>query len=51
MADHEEKKCAHPGCVCMARQDSKYCGAYCEGASDTLEVTCNCGHPGCAVHA
>ena len=31
MADHE-RQCAHPGCSCPAKEGSKYCGAYCEGA-------------------
>lgn len=43
------KKCAHPGCNCPAKEGSRFCGAYCEGAGDTAEVTCNCGHPGCAT--
>ena len=43
----ETKQCAHPGCVCNAREDSKYCSAYCEGAKGKPEVQCACGHPGC----
>jgi hypothetical protein len=40
------KKCAHPGCNCAAREGSDYCGSYCE-SNDTPEVACSCGHPPC----
>ena len=43
------KKCAHPGCNCQAADGSSYCGAWCEGAAGTPEVTCNCGHVPCEV--
>jgi hypothetical protein len=41
-------KCAHPPCACTAANDSKYCGAFCEGQEDTPAVLCECGHPDCA---
>jgi hypothetical protein len=41
-------KCAHPACNCKASEDSKYCSQYCEDAKDTLELSCNCAHAGCA---
>lgn len=44
-----DKVCAHRGCNCAPREDSKYCSPYCEDAGDTLELACNCGHPGCGV--
>jgi hypothetical protein len=44
----ETEKCAHPACNCVAAKDSKYCSQYCDDASDTTELSCNCGHPGCA---
>ena len=44
----ERKKCAHPGCNCLAAKDSDYCGAYCEGAHDRPSVLCECGHQGCS---
>jgi hypothetical protein len=47
MAGNEPEKCAHPICTCPAREDSKYCSAYCEDAGDTTEIGCNCGHAGC----
>jgi hypothetical protein len=47
----EKKKCAHPACNCMAAQDSKYCSQYCKDAGSTMEISCNCGHAGCALRA
>jgi metallothionein len=44
----ETKKCAHPACKCEALKDSKYCSQYCSDASSTVELSCNCGHSGCA---
>jgi hypothetical protein len=44
----EKEKCAHPACNCMAPPDSKHCSQYCRDAAGTLELACNCGHPGCA---
>lgn len=41
--------CAHTGCNCAPRKGSKYCSQYCQDAGDTLELACNCGHPGCGV--
>ena len=46
MADHSKDKCAHPSCACSATQDSKFCSTYCEGASDTPDIMCSCGHAG-----
>ncbi len=43
MAD--PKKCKHPACNCHTVND--YCSTACEDAGDTLEIACNCGHPGC----
>jgi hypothetical protein len=44
----QNQKCAHPACNCMAKADSKYCSEYCHDASSTTEISCNCGHSGCA---
>ena len=41
--------CAHTGCNCTHAAGSKYCSPYCEAAGSTLELACNCGHPGCGV--
>ena len=46
MAD--QGKCAHPACNCRAPEGEKYCSTYCHDAGDTVELACNCGHPGCA---
>jgi hypothetical protein len=51
MADHKDEKCAHPSCVCKAAEDSKFCSAFCEGATDHPDITCNCGHAGCTAVA
>jgi len=49
MADETMKKCAHPACSCMSSEGSAYCSTYCEDASETIELSCNCGHDGCAL--
>ena len=42
------RKCAHPACNCMVAGDGKYCSEYCHDAAETTELSCNCGHGGCA---
>jgi hypothetical protein len=42
-------KCAHPACDCLAATDSKYCSEYCKDAGSTMEISCDCGHAGCAL--
>jgi metallothionein len=49
MANSEQKKCAHPACSCIVADDKKYCSNYCEDASSEVEISCDCGHPGCAL--
>ena len=44
----EAKKCEHPACNCTVTDGDKYCSQYCHDARNTLELSCNCGHPGCA---
>jgi metallothionein len=46
MADTQ--KCAHPACNCMVQKGEKYCSTYCHDAAKTVELICNCPHPGCA---
>lgn len=41
-------KCGHPACNCTVKDGHKYCSQYCHDARNTLELSCNCGHPGCA---
>lgn len=43
------KKCKHPACNCMAEGNSEYCSQYCRDAGSTMEISCNCGHAGCAI--
>lgn len=42
-----DRKCAHEGCSCEARPDSKYCSDYCARAGSMTELHCNCQHPEC----
>ena len=51
MTEKEKGVCAHPPCNCPVPEGEKYCGAYCEGAEDTSEIICNCGHASCAMRA
>jgi hypothetical protein len=48
---NDRKKCAHPSCECRAEEGSKYCSQYCKDAGGTMELSCNCGHAGCALGA
>lgn len=45
MAD--ENTCKNPSCTCVPQPGDKYCSASCEGAGDTIEIDCDCGHPEC----
>ncbi len=49
----EQKKCKHPACNCMVPHegfdDTHYCSTYCKDAKGTMEISCNCGHAGCAM--
>lgn len=45
----QTKKCAHPSCQCEVGKDDDYCSTFCEDAQDTTEISCDCGHPGCAL--
>ncbi|HVG38818.1 MAG TPA: hypothetical protein VM870_06000 [Pyrinomonadaceae bacterium] len=49
MADKDDNICEHPVCQCVKAKGSDYCSAYCEGARDTTEIACSCGHPGCSI--
>jgi hypothetical protein len=49
MADLEQKKCAHPACRCTVAHDKKYCSQRCEDTAGEVEISCNCGHPGCSL--
>ena len=45
----EMKKCDHPACHCWVAKGTKYCSQYCQDAKETLEISCNCRHDGCAL--
>jgi hypothetical protein len=49
MAVVERKKCAHPACRCTITDDKTYCSQRCEDAKGEVELSCDCGHPGCAL--
>jgi len=45
-----KKKCAHPACKCMARENDEYCSQYCKDAGeDDVEISCECGYAGCSL--
>jgi len=44
-----KKKCDHPACACLVSEEDTYCSEYCHDAGDTTEISCNCGHAGCAI--
>lgn len=46
-----KKKCAHPACNCQAAENSKFCSQYCRDAGNKTEISCNCGHAGCAMES
>jgi len=46
---HPNKKCNHPACSCKVDSHSEYCSQYCKDAGKTMEISCNCGHAGCAI--
>jgi hypothetical protein len=33
----------------MVADDKKYCSQRCEDARDEVEISCDCGHTGCAL--
>ncbi len=45
----KQKKCDHPACNCMVNEGTHYCSSYCKDAKGTMEISCNCGHAGCAI--
>lgn len=48
MAEENRETCEHPSCNCVQAEDSSYCSPYCQTAGDSVELACNCGHPGCS---
>jgi hypothetical protein len=49
MSDTELKKCSHPACKCTVTSDKKYCSQRCTDAKSEVEISCDCGHPGCSL--
>jgi hypothetical protein len=45
------RECKHPACSCQTDEGKDYCSQYCEDAANTTEISCNCGHAGCAITA
>jgi hypothetical protein len=46
----EQTKCAHPACLCTVTSDEEYCSQLCRDAGrEEIEISCDCGHPGCAL--
>ena len=45
----KQKKCDHPACNCRVGEGTAYCSPYCHDAKGTTEISCNCGHAGCAI--
>jgi hypothetical protein len=44
------KQCAHPACSCMVAEADEFCSKYCEDAGrEEVEISCDCGHKGCAL--
>ena len=52
MAANEQKRCEHPACQCVVPDGKKYCSQRCEDAGGSeVEISCDCGHPGCSLSA
>jgi hypothetical protein len=47
----DQKKCANPACSCIPPKSDKFCSPHCEAAKGTIEIACQCGHPGCKGEA
>ena len=51
MADDDDNRCKHAGCMCAVSGDREYCSDHCRDfeGGDMIEITCDCGHPGCSM--
>ena len=47
--EQAKQKCAHPACRCTVGDDQRYCSQFCEDAGDEVDISCDCGHPGCSL--
>lgn len=43
----EDRKCAHPGCICLADPGSDYCSTQCQRANGSEREHCDCPHEMC----
>jgi hypothetical protein len=44
------KQCAHPACSCTVAEGDEFCSKYCEDVGkEEVEISCDCGHKGCAL--
>ena len=46
----DPNKCAHPACNCVVPADGpfgKYCSEHCKEKGQSIELRCECMHPGC----
>lgn len=48
--DHDNNKCGHDACACAVGDGETYCSEHCSDAADQdiVEISCDCGHSGCA---
>lgn len=51
MVTKSNENCAHSACGCLAESDSDYCSQSCKDVDTLTEISCKCGHPGCATQA
>ena len=47
----DAKICANEVCNCLVEDETDYCSPACDAAveGDIMEITCDCGHPGCSM--
>jgi hypothetical protein len=50
MTEKTSVKCAHPACICIVSKGDTFCSQYCRDAGkEDVEISCDCGHEGCAI--
>lgn len=49
MADERnDKECANPPCTCpITEKGEKFCSVHCQSTENSIQIDCDCGHPGC----
>jgi hypothetical protein len=43
----DPKKCSNPACSCVPQKGEDFCSTHCESTKGSIEIMCECGHPGC----